>query len=309
MTRSDEGTAAVGGGRCIPADARRPFVIAGPCVLEDESMALRVAEAVARECRARGLSAVFKASYLKDNRSASGAPVGPGLEAGLAMLARVRREVGIPVLTDVHAVDEVAPVAAVADILQIPAFLCRQTRLLQAAAASGRAVNVKKGQFLAMRDIAHAVAKARAVNPAVELLLTERGTFFGYHDLVVDMRAIAHMRTLDARIVFDVTHALQHPGKGGCREFTRPLARAGLAAGAEGIFAEVHPDPQRALSDATTQLPLEALPGLLDEWARLGALVSALEQAGPRGLTPGEGVAADPAGRTGASARTAEGSR
>jgi 2-dehydro-3-deoxyphosphooctonate aldolase (KDO 8-P synthase) len=286
MARRDEGPAAVSGARCIPRDARRPFVIAGPCVLEDESMALRVAETIARECRARGLSAVFKASYLKDNRTAIGSPVGPGLDAGLAMLARVRREIGIPVLTDVHAVDEVAPVAAVADILQIPAFLCRQTRLLQAAAASGRAVNVKKGQFLAMRDIAHAVAKVRAVSPGAEILLTERGTFFGYHDLVVDMRAIAHMRTLDARVVFDVTHSLQHPGKGGCREFARPLARAGLAAGAEGIFAEVHPDPRQAHSDAMTQLPLGALPGLLDEWARLGELVRELEERGPQGLTP-----------------------
>ncbi|MBM3318855.1 MAG: 3-deoxy-8-phosphooctulonate synthase [Candidatus Eisenbacteria bacterium] len=279
---------APGAARCIPEDARRPFVIAGPCVLEGEAMALRVAESLAAACRARGLAYVFKASYMKDNRTAEGAYSGPGLAAGLALLARVRREVGVPVLTDVHAVDEVAPAAEAVDILQVPAFLCRQTRLLRACAASGRAVNIKKGQFLAMRDIARAVEKARAARPQAEILLTERGTFFGYHDLVVDMRAIAYMRTLGARVVFDVTHALQHPGCGGCREFARPLARAGLGAGAEGIFAEVHPDPPRALSDATTQLALADAPALIDEWARLGDLVRGLEGEGPRGLTPGD---------------------
>lgn len=250
-------------------------------------MALRVAETLAHACRAQGLHYIFKASYLKDNRTSISSFVGPGLERGLAILERVRREVGVPVLTDVHAVEEVAPAAEAVDVLQVPAFLCRQTRLLQACARTGRAVNVKKGQFLAMRDIAHAVEKLRAVDPALEVLLTERGSFFGYHDLVVDMRAIAHMRTLGARVVFDLTHSLQHPGRGGCREFTRPLARAGLGAGAEGIFAEVHPNPQRALSDATTQLPLEAAPALIAEWARLGECVSGLEGEGPEGLTPG----------------------
>jgi 2-dehydro-3-deoxyphosphooctonate aldolase (KDO 8-P synthase) len=247
-----------------------------------------VAERLAAAARAHGLTYLFKASYLKDNRTSAGSYTGPGLAAGLAILARVRREIGVPVLTDVHAVDEVAPAAEAVDVLQIPAFLCRQTRLLQAAARSGRAVNIKKGQFLAMDDIGEAVAKVRAARPEAEILLTERGTFFGYHDLVVDMRALAHMRTLGCRVVFDVTHALQHPGRGGARAFARPLARAGLGAGAEGLFAEIHPDPPRALSDATTQLPLADAPALIAEWARLGALVAALEAEGPRGLTPGE---------------------
>jgi 2-dehydro-3-deoxyphosphooctonate aldolase (KDO 8-P synthase) len=273
-------------GRIVPEAPRRPFVIAGPCVLEGESMALSVAETLARAARGLGLVYIFKASYLKDNRTSVDAPVGPGLAAGLAILARVRREIGVPVLTDVHAVDEVGPAAEVVDVLQVPAFLCRQTRLLQACARSGRALNVKKGQFLAMRDIRHAVAKARAAAPGVELLLTERGASFGYHDLVVDMRAIAYMRTLGCRVVFDATHALQHPGVGGAREFARPLARAALGAGAEGVFVEAHPDPARALSDATTQLPLEHVPELLREWARLGELVEELERGGPPGLTP-----------------------
>ncbi len=266
----------------IPADARRPLLIAGPCVLEGEELALRVAEAVAREARARQLFYIFKASYLKDNRTASDAYVGPGLDEGLRILDKVRREIAVPVLTDVHAVDEVSAAAQVVDVLQIPAFLCRQTRLIEAAARSGRVVNVKKGQFLAMRDIRHAVEKARRVRPGVELLLTERGTFFGYHDLVVDMRAIAYMRTLGCRVIFDATHALQHPGRGGSREFARPLARAALGAGAEGIFAEVHPDPDHALSDATTQLPLEDVPALLDEWVCVGEVVATLEARGPR---------------------------
>jgi 2-dehydro-3-deoxyphosphooctonate aldolase (KDO 8-P synthase) len=274
------------GRRLIPDGTRRPFVVAGPCVLEGEAMALSVAESLARAADARGIHYIFKASYLKDNRTSVDAYVGPGPEAGLAILARVRNEIGVPVLTDVHAVDEVGPAAAIVDALQIPAFLCRQTRLIQACARSGRAVNIKKGQFLAMRDIRHAVTKARAARPEVELLLTERGTFFGYHDLVVDMRAVAWMRTLGGRVVFDATHALQHPGSGGTREFARPLARAALAAGAEGIFVEVHPDPPRALSDATTQLPLECVPALLDEWARLGELIEALERSGPPGLSP-----------------------
>jgi 2-dehydro-3-deoxyphosphooctonate aldolase (KDO 8-P synthase) len=279
--------------RLVPTGTRRPFVIAGPCVLETEAMALAVAGSLAQAARARGVQLIFKASYLKDNRTSVDAYVGPGLEAGLAILARVRREIGIPVLTDVHAVEEVAPAAAVVDALQIPAFLCRQTRLIQACARTGRAVNIKKGQFLAMRDIRHALAKARAAQPAAEVWLTERGTFFGYHDLVVDMRAVAWMRSLDCRVVFDATHALQHPGSGGAREFARPLARAALAAGAEGIFVEVHPDPDRALSDATTQLPLASVPALFDEWVSLGERIAALERTGPPGLSP-YGTGAEP---------------
>jgi 2-dehydro-3-deoxyphosphooctonate aldolase (KDO 8-P synthase) len=287
------GTLAAGDGRVVPAGARRPFLIAGPCVLEGEAMALTLADSLAHAARARGLHFIFKASYLKDNRTAVDSFVGPGLEAGLAILARVRREIGVPVLTDVHGLDEVGPAAEVVDALQIPAFLCRQTRLIQACARSGRAVNIKKGQFLATDDIRHALAKARAVDPGVEVWLTERGTFFGYHDLVVDMRAIAWMRTLGCPVVFDATHALQRPGAGGAREFARPLARAALGAGAEGLFVEIHPDPARALSDAATQLPLASAPALFDEWARLGELVATLEREGPAGLSPfgpGEGA-------------------
>jgi len=267
----------------------RPFLIAGPCVLEEPDLALRVAAAVQAACARHGLDYVFKASYAKENRTAGDSPRGPGLEAGLAQLARVRRDVGVRVLTDVHAVDQIPAAAEVVDILQIPAFLCRQTPLLEAAAASGRAINIKKGQFLAMDDLGRAVEKVRARRPQADVLVTERGTFFGYHDLVVDMRAIAYMRTLPARVVFDVTHSLQHPGRGGARAFARPLARAGLAAGAEGLFVETHPDPARAWSDATTQLPLSAVPALIEEWGRLARLVAELEASGPAGLSPWDG--------------------
>lgn len=273
-------------GLVVPREARRPFIIAGPCVLESERLALTVAETLRRETAARGLTLIFKSSYLKANRTSGESFEGPGLEAGLRILARVRREFDIPVLTDVHDVAEVGPAAEVADVLQIPAFLCRQTRLIRAAARCARAINIKKGQFLAMDDMPHAVAKVREVAPEREIFLTERGTFFGYHDLVVDMRTVAYLRTLGCRVVFDATHALQHPGAGGDRRFARPLARAALAAGAEGIFAEVHPEPGRALSDATTQLPLAAMPAMLDEWARLGELVASLEGRGPAGLSP-----------------------
>lgn len=265
----------------IPAGARRPFLIAGPCVLEGEAMALEIAEQVAGWARERGLTYVFKASYRKDNRTAAGSYTGPAMEAGLATLTAVRAKVGVPVLTDVHCREEVPAVAQVADILQIPAFLCRQSRLLAVAAATGRAINVKKGQFLAPADLAHAVTKIREAQPSAEVLLTERGSCFGYRDLVVDMRGLALMRTLPARVVFDATHALQRPGAGGDRKFLPALARAALAAGAEGVFAEVHPDPDRALSDATTQLPLALLPALLEEWVRLGSLVAELEATSP----------------------------
>ena len=295
------GTAAGGAGSqnpgWPPAAAPRPFLIAGPCVLEEPDLVLRVADALFAAARARGMHLVFKASYLKDNRTSVDSYVGPGLDEGLRLLARVRRECGLPVLTDVHAVEEVGPAAEVVDILQVPAFLCRQTRLVQACAASGRPVNLKRGQFLAMDDMREVVAKARRVRPGVDLLLTERGTFFGYHDLVVDMRSIAFLRTLGGRVVFDATHALQHPGVGGSREFARPFARAALAAGAQGIFAETHPEPERAKSDASTQIPLAAMPALMDEWLRMGEVVRELERQGPAGLSP-EGPAGRPeAGR------------
>jgi 2-dehydro-3-deoxyphosphooctonate aldolase (KDO 8-P synthase) len=186
----------------------------------------------------------------------------------------VRREIGLPVLTDVHGVEEVAPAAAACDCLQIPAFLSRQTRLLQAAARSGRPVNVKKGQFLAPDDLARVVEKVQDAAPGAEIWLTERGTTFGYHNLVVDMRSFPVMRRLPAAVVYDATHSLQHPGSGGDRAFALPLARAALAAGADGLFLETHPNPPEALSDPTTQLPLSGIPAFLEEmveWKRQAA--------------------------------------
>ncbi len=265
----------------IAPDARRPFIIAGPCVIEEEAMALRVAETAAREARRHGLTYVFKSSYLKDNRTSAGAYTGPGLEEGLRILRRVRAEVGVPVLTDVHTAEEAAAAAEVVDVLQVPAFLCRQGRLLRACGRTGKAVNVKKGQFLAPADMAHAVAKIREVHPGADIWLTERGTAFGYRDLVVDMRAVALMRGLGGRVVFDATHSLQHPGAGGDRRFAASLARAALGAGAEGIFAEIHPDPARARCDASTQLPLAQLGTWMEQWARLGALITELERQDP----------------------------
>ncbi len=270
-----------GSGFVIPPNAKRPFLIAGPCVLEGEAMALDVAGTMAALARERGLTYVFKASYRKDNRTAAASYTGPAMEEGLATLAAVRERIGVAVLTDIHCREEVAAVAEVVDVLQIPAFLCRQSRLLTAAAQTGRTINIKKGQFLAPADMAHAVAKVREARPDAEILLTERGSCFGYRDLVVDMRAVALMRSLGGRVVFDATHALQRPGAGGDRRFGPALARAALAAGAEGIFAEVHPDPARALSDSTTQFPLEIMPALLDEWVRVGALIAEIEEHSP----------------------------
>ncbi len=274
-------TAAGESAQLIPPAAARPFLIAGPCVLESETLALEVAGAVAAAAARAGLFFVFKSSYLKDNRTSRRSFVGPGLEAGLRILEKVRRELGIPVVTDVHTPAEAAPVAASVDMLQIPAFLCRQSSLLTACAATGRPLNLKKGQFLAPADMAQAVAKVRAANPSTEILLTERGSSFGYRDLVVDMRGLALMRRMGCRVVFDATHSLQRPGSGGDRRFVRPLARAALGAGAEGIFAEVHPDPDAALCDTATQLPLHLLPGLLQEWAALGRVVGEIETEPP----------------------------
>lgn len=237
-------------------------------------MALEIAQRL-RACAARlDFPLVFKASYRKDNRSSVSSFTGMGDREGLDLLARVRQVTGLPVLTDVHGLEEVAPAAAVCDCLQVPAFLSRQTRLLQRVAASGRAINVKKGQFLAPDDMPRVVEKIQAASPGCEIWLTERGTTFGYHNLVVDMRSFAVMRRLPVTVIYDVTHSLQHPGSGGDRSFALPLARAALAAGADGIFFETHPDPPRALSDPTTQLPLSGVEAFLEEmveWKRLAA--------------------------------------
>jgi 2-dehydro-3-deoxyphosphooctonate aldolase (KDO 8-P synthase) len=248
-------------------------LIGGPCVIESESHAVELASAMLEITRAAGVPWIFKASFDKANRTSITSFRGPGLEAGLKVLDEVRRRTGVPVLTDVHETWQVEPVAAVADVLQIPAFLCRQTDLIVAAARTGRAVNIKKGQFLAPADMRHAVRKVTdAGNPRV--ILTERGTTFGYNNLVVDMRSFAMMRALGAPVVFDVTHSLQLPGAGngvtaGQAEYIETLASAGVAAGVDGVFLEVHEEPARAKSDAQNALRLDRLAGLL---ARLVAL-------------------------------------
>ncbi len=247
------------------------LVIAGPCVAESAEMCLEVGATMQKACAARGLPYVFKASYRKANRSSGRSFEGPGTEEGLAMLARVRRELGVPVITDVHEEREVPGAAEVADALQIPAFLCRQTGLLVAAAKSGRAVNVKKGQFLAPGDMRHAVTKITDAG-GERILLTERGTTFGYGDLVVDMRGLVILRELGWPVIFDATHSLQRPGgeqTGGDRRFAAPLLRAAVACGIDGVFFETHPDPERALSDAATQMPLAEAEAFLDEAVRV----------------------------------------
>ena len=242
-------------------------VIAGPCVVESQDHALMMA----RECHARakeaGLDFVFKSSFDKANRSSIKSFRGLGMEAGLEVLAQVKKELGVPVLTDVHDVSQVEPVAEVVDVLQIPAFLCRQTDLILAAVKSGKAVNIKKGQFLAPHDTSNIVDKARDAG-CEKLLLTERGATFGYNNLVVDMRSLPIMRGFGVPVVFDVTHSLQLPGglgdaTGGQSEFIEFLARAGVACGVDAVFMEVHDCPEKALSDGPNALPLDRMQSLL----------------------------------------------
>ena len=253
-------------------DGTRLGVIAGPCVIESEGLLLEVATELRRITRALDLPFIFKASYAKDNRSSVRSFRGPGLENGLGALATVRERVQVPVLSDVHTPEEVPIAARELDVLQIPAFLCRQTSLLEAAGRSGKPVNIKKGQFLAPRDLAKAVEKVRA-SGSDQVLVTERGTTFGYQDLVVDMRTIAILAETGCPVVYDATHSLQQPGTGeetgGLRQFARPLARAAVAAGADALFFETHPDPARALSDRATQLPLAEIPAFLEEIVRV----------------------------------------
>jgi 2-dehydro-3-deoxyphosphooctonate aldolase (KDO 8-P synthase) len=254
-------------------DGAKPLLIAGPCVIESEDLALSVAERIARLPVAREFQFVFKASYLKDNRSAGESFRGPGQEAGLRVLEKVRDRVGCPVLSDVHAAGEVATAASVLDVVQIPAFLCRQTSLIEAAGACGKPVNVKKGQFLAPEDMENVVKKLRAAGSR-DVLLTERGTTFGYHDLVVDFRGFARMRATGCPVIFDVTHSLQRPGGLGDRSGGEPalaamMARAAAAVPVDGFFIETHPDPARALSDAASMLPFDQLGMLLAQVARI----------------------------------------
>ena len=258
--------------------SRSPFLIAGPCVIEPGDMLLRIAEELARIERDLGVPICLKASFDKANRARLGANRGPGLDEGLRALEQARRASGLPILTDIHEAHQAATVAEVADALQIPAFLCRQTDLLEAAGRTGKPVNVKKGQWVDADAMAGAVEKVRSAG-AIEVAVTERGTFFGYGDLVVDMRNFARLRaSTRAPVIFDATHAVQQPGRGdagssgGQREFIPPLLAAAAAAGADGFFLETHPEPAQAQSDAATQWPLDRLSELvgqtLDVWGR-----------------------------------------
>jgi 2-dehydro-3-deoxyphosphooctonate aldolase (KDO 8-P synthase) len=248
----------------------RPLVlIAGPCQIESRDHALEVAVALAGMARAAGIGLIFKASYDKANRTSLGAARGVGMAKGLAILAEIRGRLGVPVLTDVHAEEQVAPAAEAVDVLQIPAFLCRQTDLLLAAGRTGRAVNVKKGQFLAPWDMAHVAAKIASTGNG-NILLTERGASFGYNALVADMRALPIMAETGYPVVMDATHAVQSPGgqggaSGGDRRFAPVLARAAVAVGVAAVFIETHPDPDRAPSDGPTMIPLAAMPALIAE--------------------------------------------
>jgi 2-dehydro-3-deoxyphosphooctonate aldolase (KDO 8-P synthase) len=256
----------------------RPFVLlAGPCVVESEALTLRIAAQLKDIGRRLRLPVIFKASYDKANRSSSTSFRGRGNAEGLAILAKVKRELDLPIVTDVHSVAEIPAAAAVADVLQIPAFLCRQTDLVVAAAKSGRVVNVKKGQFLSPWDAKNIVEKVRHAG-SDRLLLTERGASFGYNNLVVDMRSLDVMRGFGAPVVFDATHSVQLPGgqgavSGGQREFIYPLARAAVAVGVAAIFMEVHPDPEKALSDGPNAVRLAHVPELLKRLQALDRVV------------------------------------
>jgi len=261
-------------------------VIAGPCVAESRQLAMDVAGAMVDMAQRLGISYVFKASYDKANRTSGGAYRGPGRDEGLAILRDIGDEYEIPVLTDIHETTDAALAATVADVLQIPAFLCRQTDLLLAAAATGRAVNVKKGQFLAPWDMQNVVDKLRTAG-AQNVLVTERGSSFGYNTLVVDYRGLPQLRQTGAPVIFDVTHSVQQPGghgssSGGQREFAGALARAAVAVGVDGLFMEVHPDPDKGLSDGPNMIPLHRVESLLEQ---LLAIRAAVAVHGPRPTT------------------------
>ena len=254
------------------------FLIAGPCVVESEQLQIDVAGRLREMTVALGIPFVFKSSYDKANRSSHASFRGPGMDEGLRILAEVRRQVGVPVLTDVHEEGEIATVASVVDVLQTPAFLCRQTDFIQAVARAGRPVNIKKGQFLAPDDMKQVVAKAKAASGADNLMVCERGASFGYHNLVSDMRSLAIMRDTGCPVVFDATHSVQLPGgqgtsSGGQREFVPVLARAAVAAGVAGLFMETHPDPAKALSDGPNAWPLPRMRQLLETLVELDAAV------------------------------------
>ena len=255
------------------------FLIAGPCVAESEALCVDVAGQMKEICAALGVPYIFKASYDKANRSSGKSFRGHGMAAGLKMLEAVRAQIGVPVLTDVHTEDEVPEVAAVVDVLQTPAFLCRQTDFIHAVAASGKPVNIKKGQFLAPADMKNVVDKAREASGGADtIMVCERGASFGYNNLVSDMRSLAIMRETGCPVVFDATHSVQLPGgqgtaSGGQREFVPLLARAAVAAGVAGLFMETHPDPAQALSDGPNAWPLPKMKALLEQLVGLDRVV------------------------------------
>ena len=255
------------------------FLIAGPCTAESLALCLDVAGQMKEICARLGLPYIFKASYDKANRSSGQSPRGPGLDEGLRILAEVRRQIGVPVLTDVHTEADIAAVASVVDVLQTPAFLCRQTDFIHAVAASGKPVNIKKGQFMAPGDMKNVVAKAKEANGGADtIMVCERGVSFGYNNLVSDMRSLAIMRETACPVVFDATHSVQLPGgqgtsSGGQREFVPVLARAAVATGISGLFMETHPCPEKALSDGPNSWPLERMESLLSSLVAMDRLV------------------------------------
>ncbi|MBP6251524.1 MAG: 3-deoxy-8-phosphooctulonate synthase [Rubrivivax sp.] len=261
------------------------FLIAGPCVVESEQLQLDVAGQLKEITAALGIPFIFKSSYDKANRSSGGSFRGPGMARGLEILARVRREIGVPILTDVHSEAQIPAVAAVVDVLQTPAFLCRQTDFIRAVAVSGKPVNIKKGQFLAPQDMKHVIHKAREAAREAGLsedrfMACERGASFGYNNLVSDMRSLAILRETGAPVVFDATHSVQLPGgqgtsSGGQREFVPVLARAAVAVGVAGLFMETHPDPAQALSDGPNAVPLKHMRALLEQLLALDRVVKA----------------------------------
>ena len=244
------------------------FLFAGPCVIESEDHALETAMRLGEITASLDIDFVYKSSFYKANRTSSATPRGPGRQQGLEILARVRDELGIAVITDVHTVEDIREAAQVVDVIQIPAFLCRQTDMIEAAAASGKVVNIKKGQFLSPPEMQHVVTKAKTIDPLATILVCERGSSFGYNNLVVDMRGLDIMKQTGCPVVFDATHSVQLPGaadgkSGGQREFIPVLARAAVAVGVHGLFMETHPNPEKAFSDGPNAWPLDEMKSLL----------------------------------------------
>ena len=281
MTENDVRLAKVG--NAVTVGTGKPLtLIAGPCVIENRELVFEVAEAVNAICKKLGVQYIVKASFDKANRTSASTFRGPGVTAGLAVLQEVKDKLGLPVLTDIHESSHVAQVAEVVDVLQIPAFLCRQTDLLMAAAATGKAINVKKGQFLSPQEMSQVAQKLRTAG-VENLMLTERGNSFGYNTLVVDFRSLPQLQSFGCPVIFDATHSVQQPGgqggtSGGQREYVAPLARAAVAVGVDGLFMEIHPNPDKALSDGPNMLPLHRLEPLLKQ---LLAIRAPLIETGP----------------------------